>query len=122
MIIVRGPLRVAWAVAVWTIAIVAGFSLPRRLMNWSASFTLHKTFPAGRSANIPNSNGPNNIKYPVLGTAIRLVGADDYVEIASIGDIPAGIGLGLSGSFTTALLRVGRLTETDRLLRASARQ
>jgi D-glycero-alpha-D-manno-heptose-7-phosphate kinase len=37
--------------------------------------------------------------------ALELVGADDQVEIASMADIPAGTGLGSSGSFTTALLR-----------------
>src|SRR5205807_2779335 len=36
---------------------------------------------------------------------IQLVGADDRMEIASMADIPAGTGLGSSGSFTTALLR-----------------
>jgi D-glycero-alpha-D-manno-heptose-7-phosphate kinase len=37
--------------------------------------------------------------------AIALVGVDDRIEITSMADIPAGTGLGSSGSFTTALLR-----------------
>jgi galactokinase/mevalonate kinase-like predicted kinase len=40
-----------------------------------------------------------------LCAAIELVGTDDRIEIASMADIPAGTGLGSSGSFTTALLR-----------------
>ena len=34
-----------------------------------------------------------------------LTGVTDKVEITSMADIPAGTGLGSSGSFTTALLR-----------------
>ena len=39
--------------------------------------------------------------------ALRLVGieSDPHLEITSMADIPAGTGLGSSGSFTTALLR-----------------
>jgi D-glycero-alpha-D-manno-heptose-7-phosphate kinase len=39
--------------------------------------------------------------------ALKLVGIEDHphLEIASMADIPAGAGLGSSGSFTTALLR-----------------
>ena len=37
--------------------------------------------------------------------ALLLTGVDDKLEITSMADIPAGTGLGSSGSFTTAILR-----------------
>jgi D-glycero-alpha-D-manno-heptose-7-phosphate kinase len=47
-----------------------------------------------------------DIKHPLFRESLRLVGCDDLrLEIASMADIPAGTGLGSSGSFTTALLK-----------------
>jgi D-glycero-alpha-D-manno-heptose-7-phosphate kinase len=47
-----------------------------------------------------------DIKHPLIREALRLVGWEDLrLEIASMADIPAGTGLGSSGSFTTALLK-----------------
>jgi D-glycero-alpha-D-manno-heptose-7-phosphate kinase len=46
------------------------------------------------------------IRHPLIREALRLVGCDPSgLEIASMADIPAGTGLGSSGSFTTALLK-----------------
>jgi D-glycero-alpha-D-manno-heptose-7-phosphate kinase len=46
------------------------------------------------------------IKHPIIREAIRLVGIQQRnLEITSMADIPAGTGLGSSGSFTTALLK-----------------
>jgi len=47
----------------------------------------------------------DEIKHPIVREALKLVGVDGRIEIASMSDIPAGTGLGSSGSFTTALLR-----------------
>src|SRR5690606_35754869 len=47
----------------------------------------------------------SEIQHPILRESMRLVGVDRSVEIASMADIPAGTGLGSSGSFTTALLK-----------------
>ncbi|MBX6311603.1 MAG: galactokinase [Isosphaeraceae bacterium] len=48
----------------------------------------------------------DEIKHPLIREAIRLVGCDPRgLEITSMADIPAGTGLGSSGSFTTALLK-----------------
>jgi D-glycero-alpha-D-manno-heptose-7-phosphate kinase len=46
------------------------------------------------------------VKHPIVREALKLVytGAP-HLEITSMADIPAGTGLGSSGSFTTALLR-----------------
>jgi D-glycero-alpha-D-manno-heptose-7-phosphate kinase len=48
----------------------------------------------------------DDIKHPLIREALRLVGWQDLrLEINSMADIPAGTGLGSSGSFTTALLK-----------------
>ena len=44
------------------------------------------------------------LKHPLLREALKLVGIETAVEIASMCDIPSGTGLGSSGSFTVALL------------------
>jgi D-glycero-alpha-D-manno-heptose-7-phosphate kinase len=46
------------------------------------------------------------IQHPIVREAMRLMGfRTPQVEITTLADIPAGTGLGSSGSFTTALLR-----------------
>lgn len=47
----------------------------------------------------------NAVRHPIVREALRLTGFTKRIEIASMSDIPAGTGLGSSGSFTTALLR-----------------
>src|SRR5579864_8383981 len=44
------------------------------------------------------------LKHPLIREALKLTKINTCVEIASMSDIPAGTGLGSSGSFTTALL------------------
>src|ERR1019366_7466111 len=46
------------------------------------------------------------IKHPIIREALRMVPVSaPHLEIVSLSDIPAGTGLGSSGSFTVALLR-----------------
>jgi D-glycero-alpha-D-manno-heptose-7-phosphate kinase len=46
------------------------------------------------------------IKHPIIREALRLAGVEERnLEITSMADVPAGTGLGSSGSFTTALLK-----------------
>jgi D-glycero-alpha-D-manno-heptose-7-phosphate kinase len=46
------------------------------------------------------------IKHPIIREALKLACVEERnLEIASMADIPAGTGLGSSGSFTTALLK-----------------
>src|SRR5208282_3907476 len=46
------------------------------------------------------------LKHPIIREAFALVGLDGHsLELTSMADIPAGTGLGSSGSFTTALLK-----------------
>jgi D-glycero-alpha-D-manno-heptose-7-phosphate kinase len=48
----------------------------------------------------------DEIKHPIIREALKLVGVTQTnLEITSMADIPAGTGLGSSGSFTTALLK-----------------
>jgi D-glycero-alpha-D-manno-heptose-7-phosphate kinase len=49
----------------------------------------------------------DEIRHPIIREALRLTGINaPNLEITSIADIPAGTGLGSSGSFTTCLLKV----------------
>jgi D-glycero-alpha-D-manno-heptose-7-phosphate kinase len=48
----------------------------------------------------------NDVHHPIIREAIKMVGfKTPQVEITTLADIPAGTGLGSSGSFTTALLK-----------------
>ncbi len=48
----------------------------------------------------------DQIEHPIIREAIRLLGfKTPQVEITTLADIPAGTGLGSSGSFTTALIK-----------------
>ncbi|HEV2841899.1 MAG TPA: galactokinase [Chthoniobacterales bacterium] len=48
----------------------------------------------------------DEIKHPIIREALKLAGIQERnLEITSMADIPAGTGLGSSGSFTTALLQ-----------------
>ena len=48
----------------------------------------------------------DQISHPIIREAMKLAGVTGpYLDIVSLSDIPAGTGLGSSGSFTTALLR-----------------
>ncbi len=46
------------------------------------------------------------IQHPIIREAMKVLGfQDSQIEISSFADLPAGTGLGSSGSFTTALVR-----------------
>jgi D-glycero-alpha-D-manno-heptose-7-phosphate kinase len=48
----------------------------------------------------------DDIKHPIIRESLKLLGYEaHYLEIASLADIPAGTGLGSSGSFTCSLLK-----------------
>ena len=72
--------------------------------------TLHHSFTPGiivKYSKMERAEGINHIEHPIVREALRLIGIDPepHLEITSMSDIPAGTGLGSSGSFTTALLR-----------------
>jgi len=72
--------------------------------------TLHESFTEGiivKYSKMETVLTAGEIKHPIVREALKLVGtaAHPHLEITSMSDIPAGTGLGSSGSFTTALLR-----------------
>src|ERR1700731_1516579 len=48
---------------------------------------------------------PSQAAHPLLREALVMTGISSSVEISSMADIPAGTGLGSSGSFTVGVLR-----------------
>jgi D-glycero-alpha-D-manno-heptose-7-phosphate kinase len=48
---------------------------------------------------------PSEIQHPILREAFSIVGPTHGVELTSMADIPAGTGLGSSGSFTVGVLK-----------------
>ncbi len=48
----------------------------------------------------------DDVRHPIIREAIRMIGLQTpQIEITTLADIPAGTGLGSSGSFTTALVK-----------------
>lgn len=57
------------------------------------------------------------VQHPIVREAVRMMGYNvPQVEITTLADIPAGTGLGSSGSFTTALLKALHAFERKLLL------
>ncbi len=71
--------------------------------------TLHQTFQAGliiKYSKMEQVKSVDEVQHPIVREALHMVGiTDPRLEITSMADIPAGTGLGSSGSFTTALLK-----------------
>ena len=55
----------------------------------------------------------DEIEHPVIREALKLLNISGSVDIDSVSDIPAGTGLGSSGSFTTALLQAMHLFKRE---------
>jgi D-glycero-alpha-D-manno-heptose-7-phosphate kinase len=71
--------------------------------------TLHQTFGQElilKYSKLEHVRAVDEVQHPIIREALRLIQIDDpHLEITSMADIPAGTGLGSSGSFTTALLK-----------------
>lgn len=71
--------------------------------------TLHKTFIQEmiiKYSMLEKVISVDDIKHPIIREAIKLTGVNiKALEMTSMADIPAGTGLGSSGSFTTSLLK-----------------
>jgi D-glycero-alpha-D-manno-heptose-7-phosphate kinase len=71
--------------------------------------TLHQTFARElivKYSQLERVSSVDEIQHPIVREALRLVGlSQPNLEITSMADIPAGTGLGSSGSFTAALLK-----------------
>src|ERR1700679_727306 len=65
--------------------------------------TLHQTFQPGliiKYSKLEQTAAVDDVQHPIVREALRMVGfPDPHLEITSMADIPAGTGLGSSGSF-----------------------
>lgn len=70
---------------------------------------VHQRFEEGfvlKYSQMEEAKTLEELHHPIIREALKLVGVTERnLEIASMADIPAGTGLGSSGSFTTALLK-----------------
>src|SRR6476661_5873640 len=112
MIITRSPLRISLG--------GGGTDLPSYYRNHGGFLiaaaidkyiyiTVHRRFVDGfllKYSHLEEVASVDEIKHPIIREALKLAGVQERnLEIASMADIPAGTGLGSSGSFTTALLK-----------------
>src|SRR5947209_5937618 len=111
MIIARSPLRISLG--------GGGTDLPSYYQDHSGLviaaaidryvyISVHRRFPAQiflKYSQMEEVDTLDEIKHPLIREALRLVGQSSHLEITSTADIPAGTGLGSSGSFLTALLK-----------------
>jgi len=71
--------------------------------------TLHRTFMDEliiKYSKMERVRSADEVQHPIVREALKLLNAPfSHLEITSMADIPAGTGLGSSGSFTTALLK-----------------
>jgi D-glycero-alpha-D-manno-heptose-7-phosphate kinase len=71
--------------------------------------TIHRTFVRDlivKYSKLERVASAEELEHPIVREAFRLLGLPGHsLEITSMADIPAGTGLGSSGSFTTALLK-----------------
>ena len=72
--------------------------------------TLHRTFVSDlivKYSKLERVPSADQLEHPIIREAFALLGLDGRsLELTSMADIPGGTGLGSSGSFTTALLKV----------------
>src|SRR5205823_1577837 len=112
MIITRSPLRISLG--------GGGTDLPSYYREYSGFLiaaaidkyvyiNVHRRFVEGfllKYSSLEEAAIIDDIKHPIIREALRLVDIQERnLEITSMADIPAGTGLGSSGSFTTALLK-----------------
>lgn len=71
--------------------------------------TLHKTFIDElivKYSRMERVGHRSEVQHPIVREALAMLGVEEKnIELSSMADIPAGTGLGSSGSFTTALLK-----------------
>lgn len=112
MIITRSPLRISLG--------GGGTDLPSYYKNHTGFLiaaaidkyvylTIHKTFVDEliiKYSKMERVQDSEQVEHPIIRECLKEMGMNGkYMEISSLADIPAGTGLGSSGSFTTALLK-----------------
>jgi D-glycero-alpha-D-manno-heptose-7-phosphate kinase len=112
MIIARSPLRISLGGGGTDLPSYyerfGGFLITAAI-NKYVYITLHETFVPEliiKYSKLERVSTLEAIEHPIIREAFKLVGLEAaYLEVTSMADIPAGTGLGSSGSFTTALLK-----------------
>jgi D-glycero-alpha-D-manno-heptose-7-phosphate kinase len=112
MIITRSPLRISLGGGGTDLPSYykkhSGFLIAAAIDRY-VYITLHQTFVPElivKYSKLERVAKADDVQHPIIREAMRLVGIDgSYLEMTSMADIPAGTGLGSSGSFTTALLK-----------------
>src|SRR5438309_27763 len=112
MLITRSPLRISFG--------GGGTDLPSYYQKHSGFLiaaaidkyvyiTLHQTFVPEliiKYSKLERIHSVAEVEHPIIREALQMTGIEAAsLEITSMADIPAGTGLGSSGSFTTALLK-----------------
>src|SRR5258708_1717936 len=112
MIIVRSPLRISLGGGGTDLASYyrehEGFLIAAAIDKY-VYITVHHNFTDDlivKYSQLERVASAAQVQHPIIREALTLLKLDGrFMEIASMADIPAGTGLGSSGSFTTALLR-----------------
>lgn len=112
MIITRSPLRISLGGGGTDLPSYyrehSGFVLSAAIDKY-VYITLHDTFEQEfiiKYSKTELVKSVDEIKHPIIREALRMVPVTaPHLEVVSMSDIPAGTGLGSSGSFTVALLR-----------------
>ena len=112
MIIVRSPLRISLGGGGTDLPSYyephGGFLVAAAIDKY-VYITLHHNFTQEfivKYSRLERVKSVEEIQHPIVREALKLAGLQEAgLEITSMADIPAGTGLGSSGSFTTALLK-----------------
>jgi D-glycero-alpha-D-manno-heptose-7-phosphate kinase len=112
MIICRSPLRISLGGGGTDVPSYyrrhSGFLIAAAIDKY-VYITLHPTFKQEliiKYSKLEHVQTVAEIQHPIIRESLQLVGlSEPNLEITSMADIPAGTGLGSSGSFTTALLK-----------------
>src|SRR5439155_26664140 len=110
VIIVRSPLRITLGGGGTDLpsyySKYAGFLIAAAIDKY-VYITIHETFVDElivKYSRLERVTSSDQVEHPIFREALRLMGIPGRsLEISSMADIPAGTGLGSSGSFTTAL-------------------
>jgi D-glycero-alpha-D-manno-heptose-7-phosphate kinase len=112
MIITRSPLRISiggGGTDLPSYYLSHGGFLVAMAISKHVYITLHRKPDPGmllRYSHIERVGEVTEIEHPIIREALGVVGVNEpNLEITSMAEVPAGTGLGSSGSFTTALLK-----------------
>ena len=112
MIVVRSPLRISLGGGGTDLPSYyqehEGFLIAAAIDKY-VYITLQQTFAEEiiiKYSKLERVNSIHHIEHPIVREALKYIAVNsNRLEIASMADIPAGTGLGSSGSFTTALIK-----------------